>query len=103
MKHLVALDLAEGIEKKTRQNDKKAPLQSSKSKVAQHSKDGDNEAKPEEKVKRKRGRPRTKPAKDPNAPKRPRGRPRIRPIQKGPKRPVGRPRKEGTAPKSSTT
>ena len=53
-------------------------------------------------VKRKRGRPRTKPPKDPNAPKRGRGRPRTRPVQEGPKRPVGRPRKDGTPPRSRT-
>ncbi len=46
-------------------------------------------------LKRKRGRPRTRPLPDPNAPKRPRGRPRkLRPFAEFelPKRPRGRPR-----------
>lgn len=54
--------------------------------------------------KRKPGRPRTHPPKDPEAPKRPRGRPRIHPPKdpNAPKRPRGRPRKDSTAPTVAT-
>ncbi len=111
MQKLVALGLAKGsktedpsVTTKTKKKAKADSKDEANTNVAKDADDKDNnaEAAPMEKVAKKRGRPRTKPVKDPNAPKRSRGRPRTRPLQTGPKRSRGRPRKDGSAPKSNS-